>query len=173
MLKCFLLLLDRLASKYWEGKADDTAALTFSVIKDNKVYGETLRTLPANKSSWLLHWIEAFVKSLSLPALNNVFPLIMQFLCEELQHELYDSVKPTAMFVAAKVSRLLTSIMNSLTVYRYSSSYWLRRKMASCPTSRSCCRPLISMLAASSRLRSKLRTRSLDGGKLAQRLGNL
>lgn len=104
VLKSFLLLLDRFGPKYWDGKADDTPALTFNVIKDNKVYGETLRSLSPGKGSWQLQWIEAFVKSLNPSASSNVFPLIMQFLCEELQHELYDTVRPTAMLVAARVS---------------------------------------------------------------------
>ena len=104
MLKCFLLLLDRLGPQYWEGKADDTPALTFNVIKDNRVYGETLRKLALNKGLWQLKWIEAFVKSLNPNALAHVFPLIMQFLCEQLQHELYDAVRPMAMLIAARVS---------------------------------------------------------------------
>ena len=62
--------------------------------------------LKLEHEGWVLQWIEPYIKTLDVSSITTVLPLVMQFLCEGLQHEMYESVRPNAMHIAAKVSGL-------------------------------------------------------------------
>lgn len=109
VLRAFLILLNRQGPTLWKGEGEDYALVVFATIKDNVTFAETLRTLNQEHGLWLVRWVEAYVKALDPSALHTVIPLIMQFLCEELQHERYDRIRATALSVAAKVSRSKSS----------------------------------------------------------------
>ena len=101
ILETFFLLLNRLGPKLW---VEEDPAVVFATIKDNPTYMEVLCTLKDSDSgSRLIRWIETFVKSLDVTVLHTIVPLVIQFLCEELQHERYDVTRPFALTSAAKV----------------------------------------------------------------------
>ena len=104
VLKAFILLLNRLGPKVWEGEGDEYPQLIFNTIKDNLAYSDALVAEQPSNDHWLMQWMESYVKSLNdLPGLHGLLPLIIQYLCEELQHERFKDVRASAICVAAKV----------------------------------------------------------------------
>lgn len=83
--------------------------MVFSSIKQNPRYLEVLQALTvAQRTDWSLNWLETYLKSVGhLPVLKDVLPAMMQFLCEELQHERFQDVRPAAMTIAARVRSML------------------------------------------------------------------
>ena len=100
------MILDRLGATTWSGESDEFPHVVFNTIKDNASYANILQTLPADKGRWAIQWMEAYVKSLAgFPGLPSLLPLMIQYLCEELQHERFKNVRASAVCVAAKVRR--------------------------------------------------------------------
>lgn len=105
VLKAFLIILDRLGPEAWKGESDEYPQVAFNTIKDNTSYSELLQALPIDRGYWAIQWMEAYVKSVgNLPVFSSVMPLIIQYLCEELQHERYKDARSAAINVASKVS---------------------------------------------------------------------
>ena len=105
VLKAFLLMLTRLGSKLWESEGEEYPQVVFNTIKNNSAYATELQQNQHRQSQWIIQWIEAYVKSLGdLPALQSLLPLMIQYLCEDLQHERFQDVRASAICVAAKVS---------------------------------------------------------------------
>jgi senataxin len=105
VLKAFLLLLSRLGPGVWEDEGEEYPQLVFNMIKDNRSYSDILVANQSSYSHWSIHWMEAYVKSLGdLPGLPSLLPLMIQYLCEELQHERFKDVRASAICIAAKVS---------------------------------------------------------------------
>lgn len=78
--------------------------MVFNIIKDNSAYADELQAGQPSHSHWSIQWMEAYVKSLGdLPGLHSLLPLMIQYLCEELQHERFKNVRASAVCVAAKV----------------------------------------------------------------------
>lgn len=103
MLKAFLIVLDRLGPTTWENESDEYAQVVFNTIKDNTSFMELLQE-PSKDRSWAIQWLEAYVKSIwHLPVFVTTMPLIIQYLCEELQHERYKDARSYAIRVASKV----------------------------------------------------------------------
>lgn len=103
-MKAFILLLSRLESKFWEGEGEEYPLLVFNTIRNNRFYSESLENDQPKHTHWSVQWMEAYVKSLrELPGLQSLFPLMIQYLCEELQHERYKDFRASAVCVAAKV----------------------------------------------------------------------
>ncbi|KAI0078277.1 hypothetical protein K474DRAFT_1619824 [Panus rudis PR-1116 ss-1] len=101
VLKSFVLLLNRIGSGVWDGEGSEYPVVVFSNVKDNPSYSEAL--LSNEKESWLLGWVESYLKSVGeLPAFKDVLPVVMQFFCEELQHERFKDTRSRAVIVAAK-----------------------------------------------------------------------
>lgn len=114
VLKAFLIVLDRLGPSTWENESDEYPQVAFNTIKDNTSYSELLQVLPVDRGYWAIQWMEAYVKSIgNLPVFSSVMPLIIQYLCEELQHERYKDARNAAISVASKVhhSRKVTSLL--------------------------------------------------------------
>ena len=110
ILKSFLILLDRLGASTWAEESDEFPQVIFNAIKDNASYPDILRSLPADKGRWTIQWMEAYTKTIaSLPAFGTTVPLIIQYLCEELQHERYQDVRGTAIWVACRVCAVSTT----------------------------------------------------------------
>ena len=110
VLKSFLLLLTRIGPKLWEGEGEEYPQVVFNTIKDNPAYADTLLTEQPSRSHWTMQWMEACVKSLDeSPGLQSLLPLMVQYLCEELQHERFKNVRASAICIAAKVRSLLSS----------------------------------------------------------------
>ena len=103
VLKAFLIILDRLGPTLWKDEGDEYPQVVFNSIKDNISYSELLQDFSADRV-WAIQWLEAYVKSIGdLPAFSGVMPLIIQYLCEELQHERYKDARSYAISVASKV----------------------------------------------------------------------
>ncbi|KAL6302769.1 SEN1 N terminal-domain-containing protein [Sparassis latifolia] len=105
VLKCFLLILTRMGPAMWEGETTEYPQMIFTSIKDNTRYLDALQSLETTRrDNWLFSWIETYLKTIGkLPIIKEVLPTIMQFLCEELQHERFQQVRPVAMTIAARI----------------------------------------------------------------------
>ncbi|TFY69567.1 hypothetical protein EVJ58_g358 [Rhodofomes roseus] len=95
----------------WDGEGTEYPQVVFSSIKDNVRYLDTLQNLAdVRKENWLLSWVETYLKTIgNLPICKDVLPLIIHFLCEELQHQRFQGIRPAAMSIAA---RILTSAIS-------------------------------------------------------------
>ncbi|KAH9922778.1 SEN1 N terminal-domain-containing protein [Epithele typhae] len=102
VLKSFILVLRRIGTKMWENKSSEYAHVVFNSIKDNSRYADVLCAVPHDDG--LLRWIELYTASVvSLPVFPDIAASILQFLCEELQHERFKMARPTAMSIATRV----------------------------------------------------------------------
>ncbi|KAH8104550.1 SEN1 N terminal-domain-containing protein [Cristinia sonorae] len=105
VLRCFVLILNRIGPEVWQGEGQEYPLVIFSTIRDNPNYIETIRSPPnVGQDPWTLVWLHSFLKSLDrLPAFKDVLPVMMQFLCEELQHERFSRIRPNAIGIASKI----------------------------------------------------------------------
>lgn len=110
VLKSFLLVLSRIGPAMWEDEGPEYPQVVFNSIKDNPCYVQTLQELPsARKDNWLLSWTETYLNTIgNLPVVKDVLPVLVHFLCEELQHERFQGVRPAAMSIASKASNFLS-----------------------------------------------------------------
>ncbi|GLB38538.1 putative SEN1 N terminal [Lyophyllum shimeji] len=108
--QCFLLLLKRMGDKFWVGEGPEFPQVVFDSVKDNKSFSETLQTIePSMDRPWFLGWFPEFLHTISsLPAYGEVFAKIVDFLCEETQHERFKDARPIIMLTA---TRLLNSVL--------------------------------------------------------------
>ena len=107
VLKGFILVLKRVGQDMWKDEGPEYAHVVFNSIKDNTRYADVLCNLPSPlaKDDWHLKWIESYTSHVAtLPAFSDILPSILQFLCEQLQHERFKVVRPNAMTIAARVS---------------------------------------------------------------------
>ena len=109
VLRCFLLILQRIGPEVWQGEGNEYPLVVFNTIKDNAGYIGALRAdPPANLDPWTLNCLLTYLKSLDrLPAFKEVLPVMMQFLCEGLQHERFQRIQPSAVEIASKVMPIL------------------------------------------------------------------
>ncbi|KAI0335924.1 hypothetical protein GY45DRAFT_1316694 [Cubamyces sp. BRFM 1775] len=113
VLKCFVIVLRRMGPDIWQGEGPEWAHVVFNSIKDNTRFSDVLCNLPAPvpKDDWQLKWIEVYANTVArLPVFKDILPSVLQFLCEELQHDRFKPVRPNAMSIA---SRLLLAILSS------------------------------------------------------------
>jgi senataxin len=86
-----------------EGNSTDYPQVIFDAIKDNPAYTELL--LKPDVANWVLGWYMDFLSSIwDFPVLGNVVVKIIDFLCEELQHERFQELRPSVMLTATRVS---------------------------------------------------------------------
>lgn len=58
----------------------------------------------ARRDIWVLNWVEAYMKSIgNLAICRDVLPIVIHFLCEELQHPRFQGIRPVAVSTATKV----------------------------------------------------------------------
>ncbi|KAH9950533.1 SEN1 N terminal-domain-containing protein [Amylocystis lapponica] len=112
VLKGFVLIMSRIGSAIWEGEGLEFPQVIFMSIKDNTRYLVELNALQASrKDNWLLNWVETYIKTVATsPAFKDIFPTVVHFLCEELQHERFQVVRPAAMTIA---SRLVLAVIQA------------------------------------------------------------
>ncbi|KAI0822260.1 SEN1 N terminal-domain-containing protein [Trametes gibbosa] len=112
VLKCFVIVLRRMGPDAWQDEGPEYAHVVFNSIKDNTSFLDILCNLPAPvlKDDWQLKWIEVYANTVGkLPVFKDILPSVLQFLCEELQHERFKTVRPNAMSIA---SRLLVAVLS-------------------------------------------------------------
>ena len=104
----FRILLKRLGGNLWRG--EDTAFLkvVFDAIKDNASYCSLLSTLGTpDELDPLLAWFGEYLDSArDLPMYPEALAKVIDFMCEELQHERFREARPFAMLAATRVSCL-------------------------------------------------------------------
>ncbi|KZT12026.1 uncharacterized protein LAESUDRAFT_691154 [Laetiporus sulphureus 93-53] len=105
VLRSFVLILTRIGPDVWEGESCEYPQVVLDSIKDNMTYLEALRRLgDEGGEPWLLNWIETYLKTVgNKPIFKDILPIIIQFLCEELQHERFGRLRPTAITLSAKI----------------------------------------------------------------------
>ncbi|CAL1713074.1 unnamed protein product [Somion occarium] len=100
VLKSFALLLTRIGPALLEDEDSGFPVVIFDTVKDNPRFEDLIA---GQSDSWCLEWIQPFVKAAGeLPAFTDVFPIVIQCLCEQLQHERFKDVRPRAIDVACK-----------------------------------------------------------------------
>ena len=123
VLKCFVIVLRRMGPDVWQGEGPEWAHVVFNSIKDNTRFSDVLCNLPAPvpKDDWQLKWIEVYANTTAkLPVFKDILPSVLQFLCEELQHDRFKAVRPNAMSIASRVGSL-TLMRESYSKQLYSS----------------------------------------------------
>jgi senataxin len=86
-----------------ESTTTDYPQVIFDAIKDNTAYTELL--LNSDPGSWLLSWYMDYLNTIwDFPVLGNVVAKMADFMCEELQHERFQELRPSVMVAAARVS---------------------------------------------------------------------
>ena len=93
-----------MGSELWteEGIATDYPQVIFDAVKDNPIYTELL--LKPDSGSWLMGWYMDYLHTIwNLPVLGTVVAKMVDFMCEELQHERFQELRPSVMVAAARV----------------------------------------------------------------------
>lgn len=137
ILKCMLFLLKRLSASLWNGEAPEFPQVVFDAIKDNPSYIKLIEEVaPLDEKPWFLSWFGEYLLSLKdSNVFGDVLARIIDFLCEELQHERFKEVRPVVMFAAIRVSLWLSIsgrklMFNDSCFRRWSVKVKLRNSLA-------------------------------------------
>ncbi|KAH7909030.1 SEN1 N terminal-domain-containing protein [Hygrophoropsis aurantiaca] len=108
--RCLLFLLKRLGKQLWQGEGPEFPQVVFDAIKDNPSYALLIQGIqPGDEKPWFLSWFGDFLDALPDTAIyGEVLAKIVDFLCEELQHERFQETRPIIMHAAV---RLLASLI--------------------------------------------------------------
>ncbi|KAA1469989.1 hypothetical protein DENSPDRAFT_797113 [Dentipellis sp. KUC8613] len=119
ILRSFCYLIKRLGSDLWKGDGQDYPQVVFDSIKDNPSYSERVQSLgPKDEKPWFLLWFLEYLRSIwSSSVFGDVMAKMVDFLCEELQHERFQAARPTVMVAAANLIReVISKSQNNETV---------------------------------------------------------
>ncbi|KAF5382581.1 hypothetical protein D9615_002787 [Tricholomella constricta] len=118
ILQCVLFFLKRMDNKFWVGEGPEFPQLVFDSVKDNKSFSELLQSIDTSTERvWFLTWFPEFLHTISeLPAYGEVLAKMIDFLCEETQHERFQDARPGIMLAAI---RLLSSELQKHSRYKY------------------------------------------------------
>ncbi|KAG1906409.1 SEN1 N terminal-domain-containing protein [Suillus fuscotomentosus] len=132
ILKCLLFLLKRLGNKLWQGEGPEYPQVVFDAIKDNPSFSDMLQDLKsAGEKPWFLSWFGEYLATISDSAIyRDVLARIVDFLCEELQHERFQEARPAIMYSAVRVSVFIFLSDVILNVRKTQSDETLSRRMA-------------------------------------------
>ncbi|KAG2151416.1 SEN1 N terminal-domain-containing protein [Suillus clintonianus] len=108
ILRCLLFLLKRLGNQLWQGEGPEYPQVVFDAIKDNPSFCDMLQGLKStDEKPWFLSWFGEYLATIPEPAMyGDILARIVDFLCEELQHERFQEARPAVMYSAV---RLLTA----------------------------------------------------------------
>lgn len=114
VLKSFLFILKRVGAGIWEGEGPEFPRVVFDAIKDNPSYTTMILTSdPAADRPWFLYWLPEFLRTLvDLPIYGDVLAKVVDFMCEELQHERFGDVRTTVMIAVTRVGRLSLRLLH-------------------------------------------------------------
>lgn len=118
VLRCFVFLLRRLGADFWSKESSDYPQVIFDAIKDNPSFAN-LTCDPGwkNNEPWLLVWFSDYLQSIwTWQIFDDVLARMVDFLCEELQHERFQEARPTSMTAATDVC-LSPYIIADLRIY--------------------------------------------------------
>jgi senataxin len=123
VLRCFVFLLRRLGADFWSKESSDYPQVIFDAIKDNSSFADLTRD-PGWKSNepWLLIWFSNYLHSIwTWQTFDDVLVRMIDFLCEELQHERFQEARPASMIAATDVC-LSPYIIVDLRIYLTSAT---------------------------------------------------
>jgi senataxin len=111
VLRCLLFLVKRLGDQLWQGEGPEYPQVIFDAIKDNPSFSSMLQDLKsADEKPWFLSWFGEYLASISESATyGDVLAKIVDFLCEELQHERFQEARPVVMYSAVRVSGFIST----------------------------------------------------------------
>ena len=100
-------------NKFWIGEGPEFPQVVFDAVKDNPSFSQLLQNMgsPA-ECPWFLSWFGEYLHTIhDLPAYGEVFVKIVDFLCEETQHERFRDARPSIMASALHVSLALVKVI--------------------------------------------------------------
>ncbi|KAF5369282.1 hypothetical protein D9758_002689 [Tetrapyrgos nigripes] len=106
VLRCFKLLLKRLNKQMWIGEGPEYPQVVFDAFKDNPSLVILLQDekLSLEETPSCLNWFSEFLSTLrDQPSYSEILAKMADFMCEELQHERFEGVRPIIMTCAAKL----------------------------------------------------------------------
>ncbi|KAF8158282.1 SEN1 N terminal-domain-containing protein [Crassisporium funariophilum] len=105
VLKCFILVIKRLGKDIWSGEGPEYPQVVFDAIKDNAAFTELIQsTDPSNSGTWYLAWFQEFLSTIRDHSIYGVIlAKVIDFLCEETQHERFRDVRPFMMRTATNI----------------------------------------------------------------------
>jgi len=109
VLRSLVVLVKRMGAEIWsvEGNSPEYPQVIFDAIKDNKSFIAELEK--PEPPSWLLGWFMDYLSTIwTLPILGSVVAKIIDFLCDELQHERFAAIHPLGILTAARVCPFTT-----------------------------------------------------------------
>lgn len=104
-------MVKRLGKALWNGEGPEYPQVVFDGIKDNPAFIELLQSNdPSQYGIWHLAWFQEFLLTIrGHQVYGDVLAKLIDFLCEETQHERFQSVRPAFLKTAIGVSRFFTS----------------------------------------------------------------
>jgi len=105
--------MKRLNKQIWIGEGPEYPQVVFDAFKDNPSLANLLENskLLPDKTPWFLNWFSEFLSTLrDQPSYSEILAKMIDFMCEELQHERFKSTRPLIMSYAARVSFFLPEI---------------------------------------------------------------
>ncbi|KAI0061699.1 hypothetical protein BV25DRAFT_1948064, partial [Artomyces pyxidatus] len=109
ILRCFVYLVRRSKGDLWKNDAADYPQVLFDAIKDNPSYSEHVQSLsPSEEKPWSLLWFYDYLQTISNSSIfGDVLAKMVDFLCEELQHERFQDARPIVMIAATALLRAI------------------------------------------------------------------
>lgn len=106
-MKCFILVLKRIGKGLWNGEGPEYPQVIFDAIKDNPTFLELFQsTDPFQHGIWHLAWFQEFLLTIrGHQVYGDILAKLLDFLCEEVQHERFRNVRPAVLKTAIGVSR--------------------------------------------------------------------
>jgi senataxin len=97
-----------LNNNIWNGEGPEYPQVVFDAVKDNPSYSQLLQKIdPAADRPWFISWFPEYLQTLrGLPVYGDVLAKMVDFMCEELQHERFQEVRPSIMIAAIRVSNI-------------------------------------------------------------------
>ncbi|KAF8630856.1 hypothetical protein AX17_005215 [Amanita inopinata Kibby_2008] len=105
ILHCLLLLLKRLGVQFWSDEGHEYPQVVFDAVKDNPAFAKLLEGMDsAIERHWYLAWFGEYLHTIcSLPVCGEVLAKMVDFLCEEMQHERFKDARPLIMNSAMRL----------------------------------------------------------------------
>lgn len=129
VLACLLLLLKRLGAEFWSDDGDEYPQVVLDAVKDNPAFATLLEKADAGaeRSRYLALFAE-YLHTIRKPhVFAQVLAKIIDFLCEEMQHERFGTSRPSTMNTAMLVRIQLFNFVYTLNSF-FSAAQWCLAK---------------------------------------------
>lgn len=106
-------MIKRLGKELWNGEGPEYPQVVFDAIKDNPSFLELLQSNdPSLHGIWYLSWFQEFLLSIrGHQVYKDVLAKLIDFLCEEAQHERFRNTQPAVLKTAISVSRNFSCVV--------------------------------------------------------------